>query len=169
MIYVCCLEEMPRYVSALRPSHLVSVIAAGDMPRTPVSIPAERHLRLSCDDIIEPMPGFRPPEHAHVEELIAFARSWDRAAPMLIHCLAGVSRSTAAALTVCAVHAEGREADLARQLREVAPHANPNRRIIALADELLGCEGRLIAAVEAMGMPDFFIPATRPLVELTLD
>ncbi len=169
MIYVCCLEEMPRYVSSLRPSHLVSVIAAQDMPRTPVSIPAERHLRLSCDDIIEPIPGFSPPDHAHVEELIDFARGWDRAAPMLIHCLAGVSRSTAAALTVCAVHAEGREADLARRLRAAAPHAHPNRRIIALADELLGRQGRLVAAVESMGMPDFMVPATGPLIELTLD
>lgn len=169
MIYVCCLAEMPRYVSALRPSHLVSVIATEDMPRTPASIPAERHLRLGCDDIIEPIPGYAPPEHAHVEELIAFARGWDRAAPMLIHCLAGVSRSTAAALTVGAVHADGREAEMARRLREMAPYANPNRRIIELADELLAREGRLVAAVQAMGMPDFMVPATGPLIELTFD
>ena len=36
-------------------------------------------------------------------------------------------------------------------MRKAAPHAWPNARMIALADEILGCEGRLIAAREAMG------------------
>jgi predicted protein tyrosine phosphatase len=40
-------------------------------------------------------------------------------------------------------------------LRQLAPHAKPNRRMIALADEALGLGGRLAGAVEAMGEPDF--------------
>jgi predicted protein tyrosine phosphatase len=166
-IYVCCLDEMPLHVTTLRPSHLVSVVAPNDMPPTPAQIGPERHLRLACDDIIEPTPGYVSPDIEHVEQLIRFARRWDRSAPMLIHCLAGVSRSTAAALTVCAVHTEGQEAEMARRLRAAAPHAHPNRRIVALADALLRRQGRLVAAVETMGMPAPVMAG--PLIELTFD
>lgn len=169
MIYVCSLDEMPCHVRALRPSHLISVIGAEKMPRTPAPIAPGRHLRLACDDIVAPLEGFVQPETEHVAELIAFARTWERSAPILIHCQAGVSRSTAAALTVGAVCCEGREAEMARRLRAIAPHANPNRRMVALADALLGCRGRLIQAVEAMGMPGYLVPAGAPLIELALD
>ena len=40
--------------------------------------------------------GFTHPERVHVEAMLAFFEAWDRQAPMLIHCYAGVSRSTAA-------------------------------------------------------------------------
>jgi hypothetical protein len=61
--------------------------------------------------------------------------------------------------------------EAAEQLRRAAPHAYPNRRMIALADQLLQCDGRLIAAREAMGPPR--LPLTRlslsgPLVQLPL-
>jgi predicted protein tyrosine phosphatase len=91
-----------------------------------------------------------------VTDLIAFARDWDESAPMLIHCWAGISRSTAAAFTIaCERSAPGKEAAIARALREAAPHAYPNRRIVALADDLLGRRGRMVDAVEAIGLGDF--------------
>jgi predicted protein tyrosine phosphatase len=62
-----------------------------------------------------------------------------------------VSRSTAAALTALVVKAPGRELDAARALRAAAPHAQPNRRMVAIGDALLGCEGRLIAARDVIG------------------
>ena len=52
---------------------------------------------LGFNDIIEPQPGMTPPAVEHVIRLIRFARDWDRSAPLLIHCFAGISRSTAAA------------------------------------------------------------------------
>jgi len=151
MIYVCGLEDMPRYVAALRPSHLVSVMSPDELPPTPPGLDPARHLRIACHDIVEPLPGHVLPEARHVESLVAFAREWAPASPMLVHCLAGVSRSTAAALIAAVVHAPGQEALLARRLRAAAPHANPNRRLIALADEILGCNGRLVEAVRAIG------------------
>jgi predicted protein tyrosine phosphatase len=41
--------------------------------------------------------------------------------------------------------------EAAQALRDAAPHAHPNARIIALADQLLGRHGRLIAARSAIG------------------
>ena len=86
--------------------------------------------------------------------LIAFVRAWPHEeAPLLIHCMAGISRSMAAALIALVTKAGGREMEAAGQIRRAAPHAYPNRRMIALADGLLACEGRLVEAREAMGPP----------------
>ena len=77
---------------------------------------------------------------------------WDRRAPLLIHCFAGISRSTAAAYTVAAALAPDRdEAELAATLRRLSPSATPNIRIVSLADRILGRRGRMIAAIEGIG------------------
>lgn len=167
VIYICGLEEMPRHVANVRPSHLVSIVGPDELPSTPPEVESDCHLRLGCHDIVEPLPGYILPELEHVQELITFARGWNREGPLLVHCLAGVSRSTAAALIVCAVHGEGREAETGQLLRAVAPHAHPNRRMVSLADHLLGREGKLTAAVEGMGPSDLMYLPT--LVKFSID
>jgi predicted protein tyrosine phosphatase len=165
-IYVCSLDEMPARVAELQPTHLISIVGPEDMPATPTDVDPTLHLRVACHDIVQPIAGEILPELDHVEAIIQFARQWDRAAPMLIHCLAGVSRSTAAALIVCSIHVEGRERQLAERLRNRAPHASPNRRMIALADEMLGRGGRLTSAVTAMGQADLLTIGS--LIELPI-
>ena len=96
-----------------------------------------------------------------------FLRRWKpEAGPVLIHCYAGVSRSMATALIGLVLKAPVREAEAALALRAAAPHAQPNRRMVAIADEILGCGGRLVAARETMG----YAPAVErgPLVALRL-
>ena len=81
---------------------------------------------------------------------------WDRKAPLLIHCWAGISRSTAAAfITLCALNPEADEFGLARALRRASATAYPNRRLVALGDEVLSRSGRMIAAVEDIGRGEF--------------
>jgi predicted protein tyrosine phosphatase len=71
---------------------------------------------------------------------------------MVIHCWAGISRSTAAALiSLCSLNPETSEELIALRLRAASPTAYPNRLMIRLADAALGRKGRLIDAVEAMG------------------
>jgi predicted protein tyrosine phosphatase len=87
-----------------------------------------------------------------VEQLIAFARDWDRAAPLLVHCWMGVSRSPAAAvIAVLAVDPDQDEFALAQRLRRIAPHATPNTRLIEIGDRALQRDGRLIAAIRSIG------------------
>ena len=117
-------------------------------------------------DISAPTEGYIYPDATHVTALIEFAHRWDADSVVLVHCLAGISRSTAAALVVLCAKQPGREIQAARQLRAAAPHAQPNSRIIQLADELLGCQGRLIAARATMG-PSQFVP-DGPLIRLTI-
>lgn len=165
-IHVCGLAGLAGHAAALGPEALVSLVAAEEQPPTPAGLAPERHLRLALDDIEMPLPGLVPPSEAHVAELLAFAAGWRAERPLLIHCAAGISRSTAAALACLCLHSNEDEVALARRLRRAAPHAHPNRRIVALADARLGRAGRLVAAVEAMGPP---VPALEgPLVRLPL-
>lgn len=151
-IYVAPLSLVESTVADARVSHLVTLIN-GEMPiPTPPTIGPDRHLRLSMNDICEPQPGLVVPCETHVCDLINFARNWDRQAPLLIHCWAGISRSTAAAfISLCALNPEGAEPELAWALRRASPTAYPNRLLVALADEALARNGRMIAAVEEIG------------------
>lgn len=87
-----------------------------------------------------------------MRRLLAFARSWERAKPLVVHCYAGVSRSPASAYIMAAALAPERsEVELARTLRFQSPTATPNPRLIAVADALLGRNGRMVAAIKAIG------------------
>jgi predicted protein tyrosine phosphatase len=104
-------------------------------------------------DIDAPIPGYLEPNENHVEDLVDFAATWDRRAPMLIHCFAGISRSTAAAfITLCVLNPGVPEAAIAGRIRSVSPSAMPNRRLIALGDAVLGRRGRMIQAAVDMGI-----------------
>jgi predicted protein tyrosine phosphatase len=133
-------------------SHLVSLVKDGTPVERPASIPAERHLYLGIDDIVEPMDGMVTPAEAHVRELIEFVGQWDRQHPILIHCYAGISRSTAAAfITLCAVRPERSEAEIAMKLRAASPFATPNGLLVGLADDVLDRRGRMVSAILSIG------------------
>ncbi len=71
---------------------------------------------------------------------------------MVIHCFAGISRSTASAFVIaCERDPHADELEIALAMRRASPSAFPNRRIVALADDILGRQGRMVEAVEAMG------------------
>lgn len=150
-IYVCPWAEVDVHVAERGVSHVVSLLGVEGVPATPRGIGAARHLHIEVDDIAGAIAGYVAPQAGHVSALIDFARDWDRATPLLVHCYAGISRSTAAALAVMCLHNPGREAEAARLLRQRAPYALPNQRIVALADRALGLDGRLIDAVAALG------------------
>lgn len=154
VIYVCPLAHVADTAERVRAGHLVTLIA-DVRPPTPACVPRGRHLTVAIDDITVPMPGFSAPESHHVRDLLNFAAGWDCRAPMLIHCHAGISRSTAAAFTIlAAIHGAGSEAAIATALREAAPWAQPNARIVQLADDLLARGGAMIAAIDELGLSD---------------
>jgi predicted protein tyrosine phosphatase len=151
-IYVAPLSRVERAVSDFGVSHIVTLINGETLVTTPPSVLPDRHLKLAMNDICEPENGLVLPCDEHVAELVRFARDWDRRAPLLIHCWAGISRSTAAAyISLCALNPDRSEFDLARTLRHASPTAYPNRLLVRLADATLGRSGRMIAAVEGIG------------------
>jgi predicted protein tyrosine phosphatase len=151
-IHVCALRHVPEMIKHTGARHLVSAINADFLPETPTAIPGNRHLKLDMNDIVEPQPDLILPNTEHVAKLIDFVRSWDKQAPMLIHCYAGLSRSTAAAfIALCALNSRTPEETIARALRRSSDTAVPNRLFVAVADKVLRREGRMIAALDSMG------------------
>ena len=141
-LHVCPLSRLHDTVAATRASHVVSLMGLGAEVQRPAAIAAERHLFIGVSDIVEPREGHVLPAAEHIEQLLAFVRAWGRESPLVLHCWAGISRSTAAAyIAACALAPERDEAALALALREASPSATPNARFVALADDILGPAG----------------------------
>ncbi len=152
MIHVCSLARLHRIVEDTRARHVVTVLKDISLVGRPVSITPENHLHVDVDDITCPMDGYNHPCEDHVARLLKFVAAWDRTAPIVIHCYAGISRSTASAFAAACALSPGREEiTIARELRRASPTAMPNSLIVSLADRILGREGRMIEAIEAIG------------------
>ncbi|WP_395945465.1 tyrosine phosphatase family protein [Brevundimonas sp.] len=160
ILIVSPLHEVETVIRARRPSHIVSLASPGAAePDLPSSL---ERLALNFHDIVEPADGLQPVTEEQVERLLAFAAAWPRTAPLLVHCWAGVSRSPAAAYAIaCMIRGEGETEALAWRLRRAAPFATPNRRLVALADQILGRQGAMVAAIAAIARgADTFTGAT---------
>jgi predicted protein tyrosine phosphatase len=152
MIHVCSLPALPETVRATGASHILSVMAKVDQVQRPASVLEINHLRVQVDDITEHMDGFVVPCERHIEQILNFVRNWDRSAPMVVHCFAGISRSTASAFAAaCMLNPHRDEIAIARQIRAASPSAQPNRLIVGLADKALGRDGRMLRALDEMG------------------
>jgi predicted protein tyrosine phosphatase len=152
MIHVCSLAALPETVRLTKASHVLTIMANVDQVLRPETILPENHLKVSVDDITEALDGFIAPCADHVAQVLGFVRGWDRNAPMVVHCYAGISRSTASAFTAaCALNPDRDELAIARAIRAASPIASPNRLIVSLADKALGREGRMIRALDAIG------------------
>ena len=151
-IVVCSLSRLDETVRASNASHVVSLLGEGADAVRPTTVPRDRHLDLKLNDIAEAMDGHILPGSEHVNALLAFVDAWDQRRPMVIHCFAGISRSTAAAyIALCRLNPRVGEAALAAVLREASRTATPNRRLISLADHHLARNGRMIAAIDGIG------------------
>jgi predicted protein tyrosine phosphatase len=152
MIHVCSLSRLHDTVAATGARHLVSLLGNEDHPPPPPELPAPKSPWVPAPQNREAGHGHVHPASAHVEQLISFVERWERARPLVIHCYAGVSRSTAAAfVAVCTLNPRRSEAAIAEALRRASPTATPNIRIVALADDILGRDGRMVEAITAIG------------------
>src|SRR3979411_2172388 len=152
MLHVCSLAALPDTVKATGASHVLTVMANVDQVQRPASVLPANHLKGQVDDITEHMDGFLAPSEAHVEKVLNFVRGWDRSAPMVVHCYAGISRSTASAFAAaCLLNPHRDEIAIARHIRAASQSAQPNRLIVSLADKALGRDGRMLRALDEMG------------------
>lgn len=152
VIHVCSLSRLHETVAAARASHVVTLINVNTPVERPASIHPDRHLFLGVSDIVEPLDGHVLPAEDHVGRLLRFVDDWDQAAPLVVHCWAGVSRSTAAAfIATCRLKPSTPEREIALALRAASAKATPNARLVAVADRLLGRGGRMVEAIAAIG------------------
>lgn len=152
MIYVCSLADLHPTVKDTRASHVLTIMANVAQVVRPETVQDANHLRVQVDDITEVMDGFVAPNEGHITQVLDFARGWDRRAPLVVHCYAGISRSTASAFAAaCMLNPDRDERDIARRIRAASPIASPNRLLVSLADQALGRDGRMVRALQEMG------------------
>lgn len=154
MLTVCGLEELGQH-SDRAVTHVLSILDP-DCPDPDAFRAYDAHHRtvLRFHDIIEPIPEQILPEPADVEAILAFGRALGEEAAarneghLLVHCHAGISRSTAAmAMLLAQVHPDEDEGEIFARLLRIRPQAWPNSRMIDFADDLLARSGRLNAAL----------------------
>jgi predicted protein tyrosine phosphatase len=151
-ILVCPLSQVMDVISTRAPERIVSLLDPEFA--FPEAGPAYqgRHLRLRFHDVHLPGDGQVAPTARHVDGLLAFLSTWERSAPILIHCRAGISRSTATAfIAACLYNPHADEGEIAAALRRASPLARPNGTLIELADAALSRSGRMSKAMKETG------------------
>jgi predicted protein tyrosine phosphatase len=152
MIIVCSLRAAPEQVALHRPSKVLGIVSPPTQHPSFESVTGDNHLRLTFNDIAMATPGLEAPGQQDLAKLMNFIKQWDQHSPLLIHCWAGISRSTASAyIAICMLQPEKDEEQLAWELREASPSATPNPMLIKLADAVLKRDGRMMRAIDNIG------------------
>lgn len=167
-IWICSLAAAPQLAQTLKPSRVVSLLSPYDSFPEFEGLGKDLHLQVAIHDITQDVGEWRAPASSDAEQVIRFVERWDRADPLLIHCWAGISRSTASAfITACVHNPQADEEEIAWAIRDASPTASPNARLVGHADALLGRGGRMTRAIESIGRGDvsdeakaFFIPSS---------
>ena len=150
---ICGLTELGAFQNA-DVTHVLSILDPGyPEPADFAAYGPHKRLTLRFDDIIDPSPGMALPELHHIEALLEFGKGLaamvdDPLNHLLVHCHAGISRSTASmAILLAEARPEASEDVIFSHIREIRGQAWPNSRMIGMADTLLGRNGRLTGAL----------------------
>jgi predicted protein tyrosine phosphatase len=151
-IIVCPLSRVHEMIGQYKPARVVSLLDPEmTFPETGPAY-ADKHLRVKIHDITEDAQYSVAPGEEHIEALLDFIGAWEEQEPLLVHCYAGISRSTATAfISACMHNPDTDEMSVAQALRAASPTATPNRRLVQLADKALGRKGQMLYAVESIG------------------
>ena len=107
-----------------------------------------KQLILRFDDINEPIDDYVVPQMIHIKKALDFAHEIEDGS-LLVHCRAGISRSSAIALAVIAKRlGSGKEEEAVNTLEHINPNCRPNKSIVEMTDELLERDGKLYKEVD---------------------
>jgi predicted protein tyrosine phosphatase len=152
-ITICGIDELRLHGDA-GVTHVLSILDP-DWPDPAEFIAYDPHHRIALrfHDVIAPSPSIVPPSPDHVEQLLAFGREANAAGSdthILIHCHAGISRSTAAAALLLAQADPARQpADIFAEIARLRPRAWPNLLLLELGEAALGRQGEIVPAAAA--------------------
>ena len=148
-IHVCPLSRLTETIAKEKPSRVISILDPGsDFPDLGASY-VGRHLSLEFHDIHLPTLDRVMPAATHVDRLLRFLNRWDPRETLLVHCRAGIGRSTAAAfIAACYHNPKIDEEQIAADLMQASPIARPNKTLIRIADNAMTRKGRMLAAIE---------------------
>jgi len=150
-ISICGIEELEPFATQ-GVTHLLSVLDPEYPEPESLGLLSPTHrLQLRFHDTIDIRPGQTMVEIEQVRQVLAFGRDLPAEdGHLLVHCHAGISRSTAFTILLLAQALPDVPSDeIVAEIVRIRPRTWPNLRIIELGDEILGRNGTLIAAVRA--------------------
>ena len=150
-IHVAPLSTVQDVARGLSSYDLLTLLSPDTDATALAALTPQRRLHLVFHDIIEAREGLIVPSGEMIAAMLDFSRARTRETPLLIHCWAGISRSSAAAYILACDRHPGCEGEIANVLRTRAPFATPNRLMVALADDLLGRNGAMVDAIVRIG------------------
>ena len=166
MLIISALTNAAEAYAAHKPSSVVSLLCEEETIPSFAGLDDHQHIKLYVDSE-SCAQSLNAAARERAKEIIAFARGNESKENVLIHCQRGVARSTAAAYIMMCVNDPTRpESEIANNLRQAAPHADPCPLIVEYADEILGRDGRMIEAIEDLPPPCTALSA--PIVTLPL-
>ena len=137
-------EEAKAVMLSGWPTKIISLIKE-DMPHWGTE--TMQHFRLQFYDVSEPCAGYTHPTPFHLGRIFHFAKKFVPEDKVLIHCKAGISRSTAAAIGICMLH--GMSYDEAyNHIEQIRPILAPNKLLIEYIDDHFKLQGLLYEYME---------------------
>ena len=150
-VTICGIPELPPHCS-YGVGNVLSIIDSHE-PRPPAldDFFGIDHELIRFDDVVAEYPGFEACSPAHIVKVLEFGERVQKqpGSHMLVHCHAGVSRSTAAAAILMCQHAPGQEEAAFLKLLELRKHGWPNTRMVEFADTLLKRDGAMLRGLIA--------------------
>ena len=154
-ITVCGLDELAEH-SGARVSHVLSILDP-EWPAPEVFGTYGEHekLEMRFHDVIDESPGAIAPTSIHIKQLLTFGCRLGEEPPadahLLVHCHAGVSRSSASMALLIAQAMPGRSGNaIFADILRIRPQIWPNLRIVEIGDGVLGRNGDLIDAAKGV-------------------
>ncbi len=154
-ITVCGIEELAGH-QVTGATHVLSILdPAAPVPDAFGVYGEHERLELRFDDIIEDTAGLLAPTPDHVTHLLGFGRSLTAEPPslghLLVHCHAGISRSTASmALILAQAMPDQDAAAILERVHSIREKAWPNLRLVEMGDAMLGRGGSLVRALHRL-------------------
>jgi predicted protein tyrosine phosphatase len=150
-ITICGILELGEH-SETGVTHVLSILDPGwPDPNAFTDFAPHRREALRFHDVIAPVGGAILPTERDVAQLLEFGREAMTAGPdthLLIHCHAGISRSTASAALLLAQEDPTRDpADIVAEIARLRPRAWPNLLLLEYGEATLGRHGEIVPAV----------------------
>jgi predicted protein tyrosine phosphatase len=135
-------------------THVLSLLDPGNtIPSILTARQLAGHVTVMFDDVVDVSPGKIAPNPGHIATILRFGREIAaRPDPyhLLVHCHAGLSRSTAAAaLLIAQAQPRLSGAEVLGRVINIRPMAWPSLLMMEIGDELLGRGGELVRAAHA--------------------
>jgi predicted protein tyrosine phosphatase len=133
-------------------THVLSLLDPGwPEPEAFTAYDAHHRTTLHFHDAVVASPALVLPQASHVAAILEFGNALHQTgeeAHPLVHCHAGLSRSTAAmAILIAQREPELDEIQIFARLRSIRPRSWPNSLMIRFADEALKRKGQLVSAL----------------------